>query len=138
MDGDSPDLGMSNDDVDDDDNSGRSVVLGGMSTRIENTDAVLVGSSQYVNGAEEVCVPLLQHGGGMEALLSSAAEAHAAKATSERRRQRRTRTGPCHRVVARDRAWTATMSSRRLSRMRITAMATTRIVRCEGCHNSSL
>jgi hypothetical protein len=44
--------------------SGRSVVLGGANVRIEDTDAVVVESSQDVNGAEEVRVPLLQRGGG--------------------------------------------------------------------------
>ena len=41
--------------------------------------AVVVRSSRYVNSAEEVCVPFLQCGGGMVALLLSAAEAHAVK-----------------------------------------------------------
>ena len=111
-----------------------------MNTRIEDTDAVIVGSSRYVNGAEEVRVPLLQCGGGMVALLSLAEEAHAAKVTSETMRQRRTTTGPCHRAVARDRAQTATTSSRRSSRRRIMTMTATRIRRCGGCHsgNSSL
>ena len=59
---------------------GRSVVLGGANAQIEDTDAVVVRSSRYVNGAEEVRVPFLQRGGGgVVASLLSAAEAHAAK-----------------------------------------------------------
>ena len=58
---------------------GRSVVLGGANAQIEDTDAVVVRSSRYVNGAEEVCVPFLQCGGGVVASLLLAAEAHAAK-----------------------------------------------------------
>ena len=50
-----------------------------MNARIEDTDAVVVRSSRYVNGAEEVRVPFLQRGGGMVASLLSVAEAHAAK-----------------------------------------------------------
>jgi hypothetical protein len=43
--------------------SGRSVVLGA-NARIKLIDAVVVGSSCYVNGAEELCFQLLQRGGG--------------------------------------------------------------------------
>ena len=50
-----------------------------MNARIEDTNAAVVRSSRYVNGAEEVRVPLKQRGGGMVALLLPAAEAHAVK-----------------------------------------------------------
>ena len=78
--------------------------------------------------------------GGVVALLSSAAEAHTAKATSDMRRQRRTMMGHRHQAVARDRARMATMSSRRSSRRKTTITMTTRIGQCGGCHsgNSSL
>ena len=35
-----------------------------MNARIKDTDAVIDGSSWYVNSTEEVCVPLVQHRGG--------------------------------------------------------------------------
>ncbi len=67
--------------------SGRSVVLRGANTQIKDTDAVVVGSSWYVNNAEEVHIPLLQcEGGGMVASLLAAA--HAAKVMPKTRRQR--------------------------------------------------
>ena len=72
----------------------------------------------------------------MVALLSLAAEAHAAKATSETRRQRRTTKGPCHWTAARDRVRMATVSLKRLLRRRTTTM-TTRIGQCGGCHSGN-
>ena len=108
MNDDSPDVGTSDDD-DDDDVSRRHPAgllfwgVQGANVRIEDTNAVVVESSQDVNGAEEVCVPLLQRGGWWWRHCCRRPKRTQQKATSDMRRQRRTTTGRCHRAATRDR-----------------------------------
>ena len=60
--------------------SGRSVVLGEANARIEDNDAVVVGSSRYVNGTGRKFVShYYSMGAGMVTSMLSAAEAHTAK-----------------------------------------------------------
>ena len=142
MNNDSPNVGTSGD-KDDNDISRRhpaGLSFWGVRTFESRIHAVVVESSQDVNGAEEVRVPLLQRGGGWWHHCCRLRKRTQRKATSDMRRQRRTTTGRRHRAAARARAQTATLSSRRSSRRRTTTTMTTRIGWCGGCHsgNSSL